>query len=228
MRLATISCASPWRYPGRPCKRSRQRGQLQTAPHSSWGWEGGGSADSSTPGGRLPVGASPSARPVRHCRRRPCPDRGRSADRRVDYHDPALPPRWLIAFGLWLRECSAATRSSMSAPWTLDRLPGETVALAVDCFPEIVAVVAGRLSVHREQSGRGRAGQRRIGAVPRPSDAAASGAGLAEGQPARRRVDDMRRPRARPPPPRPAGEADRRDGAATGLPARQMLTRRRC
>src|SRR5262249_31333284 len=30
------------------------------------------------------------------------PDRGRSTDRRVDYHDPALPPRHaLLGFGLW-------------------------------------------------------------------------------------------------------------------------------
>ncbi|TIU67106.1 MAG: cobaltochelatase subunit CobN, partial [Mesorhizobium sp.] len=33
------------------------------------------------------------------------PDRGRSLDRRADYHDPTLPPRHaLIAFGLWLRK----------------------------------------------------------------------------------------------------------------------------
>ncbi|RWE41449.1 MAG: cobaltochelatase subunit CobN, partial [Mesorhizobium sp.] len=33
------------------------------------------------------------------------PDRGRSADRRADYHDPTLPPRHeLIAFGLWLQK----------------------------------------------------------------------------------------------------------------------------
>ena len=44
------------------------------------------------------------------------PDRGRSADRRADYHDPALPPHHaLVAFGLWLRKSSAATHWSMSA-----------------------------------------------------------------------------------------------------------------
>src|SRR5262249_41613949 len=32
------------------------------------------------------------------------PDRGRSVERRADYHDPALPPRHaLLAFWLWLR-----------------------------------------------------------------------------------------------------------------------------
>ena len=44
------------------------------------------------------------------------PDRGRCADRRADYHDPALPPRHaLVAFGLWLREALGCTRWCMSA-----------------------------------------------------------------------------------------------------------------
>ena len=54
------------------------------------------------------------------------PDRGRSADRRVDYHDPALPPRHaLVAFGLWLREapgCHAVVH--VGAHGTLEWLPG--------------------------------------------------------------------------------------------------------
>ena len=69
------------------------------------------------------------------------PDRGRSADRRVDYHDPALPPRHaLVAFGVWLREelaCHALVH--VGAHGTLEWLPGKTVALSSDCFPEIVA-----------------------------------------------------------------------------------------
>jgi cobaltochelatase CobN len=68
------------------------------------------------------------------------PDRGRSADRRTDYHDPALPPRHeLIAFGLWLREelgCHALIH--VGAHGTLEWLPGKTVALSKGCFPEIV------------------------------------------------------------------------------------------
>lgn len=68
------------------------------------------------------------------------PDRGRSADRRVDYHDPALPPRHtLVAFGLWLREtlgCHALVH--VGAHGTLEWLPGKTVALSRACFPEIV------------------------------------------------------------------------------------------
>jgi len=69
------------------------------------------------------------------------PDRGRSLDRRADYHDPALPPRHaLVAFGFWLR---AAFRADalvhMGAHGTLEWLPGKAVALTAACFPEIVA-----------------------------------------------------------------------------------------
>jgi len=69
------------------------------------------------------------------------PDRGRSADRRADYHDPELPPRHeLVAFGLWLRGalgCHAIVH--VGAHGTLEWLPGKTVALSSACFPEIVA-----------------------------------------------------------------------------------------
>ena len=65
------------------------------------------------------------------------PDRGRSADRRVDYHDPALPPRHaLVAFGLWLREalgCHALVH--VGAHGTLEWLPGKTVALSRGLLP---------------------------------------------------------------------------------------------
>ena len=68
------------------------------------------------------------------------PDRGRSADRRADYHDPTLPPRHaLLAFGLWLRQslgCHAIIH--VGAHGTLEWLPGKTVALSSACFPEIV------------------------------------------------------------------------------------------
>src|SRR5690606_27121726 len=68
------------------------------------------------------------------------PDRGRSSDRRGDYHDPALPPRHaLLAFGFWLRQglgCHALVH--VGAHGTLEWLPGKTVALSRSCFPEIV------------------------------------------------------------------------------------------
>jgi len=69
------------------------------------------------------------------------PDRGRSGDRRVDYHDPVRPPRHaLVAFGGWLRTtlgCHAIVH--VGAHGTLEWLPGKSVALSQSCFPEIVA-----------------------------------------------------------------------------------------
>ncbi|APH71057.1 cobaltochelatase subunit CobN [Aquibium oceanicum] len=68
------------------------------------------------------------------------PDRGRSENRRVEYHDPALPPRHaLVAFGLWMRKtlgCHALIH--VGAHGTLEWLPGKTVALGKNCFPEVV------------------------------------------------------------------------------------------
>ncbi|MGX9147454.1 cobaltochelatase subunit CobN [Mesorhizobium sp. 128a] len=68
------------------------------------------------------------------------PDRGRSADRRADYHDPTLPPRHdLVAFGLWLRKSLGIhALIHVGAHGTLEWLPGKTVALSENCFPEIV------------------------------------------------------------------------------------------
>lgn len=68
------------------------------------------------------------------------PDRGRSADRRADYHDPALAPRHaLVAFGQWMRdEIGAHAIIHVGAHGTLEWLPGKTAALSRDCFPEIV------------------------------------------------------------------------------------------
>ncbi|HET9537176.1 MAG TPA: cobaltochelatase subunit CobN, partial [Mesorhizobium sp.] len=68
------------------------------------------------------------------------PDRGRAASRRADYHDPTLPPHHaLVAFGLWMQKtlgCDAIIH--VGAHGTLEWLPGKTVALSRDCFPEIV------------------------------------------------------------------------------------------
>jgi len=68
------------------------------------------------------------------------PDRGRSSDRRADYHDPQLPPRHaLVAFGLWLQHLAGVDALvHMGAHGTLEWLPGKTVALTGACFPEIV------------------------------------------------------------------------------------------
>jgi len=68
------------------------------------------------------------------------PERGRSEDRRADYHDPTLPPRHeLVAFGLWLRRSLGVDAIvHVGAHGTLEWLPGKAVALGKDCFPEIV------------------------------------------------------------------------------------------
>jgi cobaltochelatase CobN len=68
------------------------------------------------------------------------PDRGRSSQRRADYHDPQLPPRHaLVAFGLWLQHVAAVDALvHMGAHGTLEWLPGKAVALTAACFPEIV------------------------------------------------------------------------------------------
>ena len=66
------------------------------------------------------------------------PDRGRAAQRRADYHDPALPPRHaLVAFGLWLQHVvKADALVHMGAHGTLEWLPGKAVALTAACFPK--------------------------------------------------------------------------------------------
>ncbi len=68
------------------------------------------------------------------------PDRGRSVDRRADYHDPTLPPRHaLLAFGLWLQKSLGIHAIvHVGAHGTLEWLPGKAVALSQNCFPEIV------------------------------------------------------------------------------------------
>ncbi|TIT40457.1 MAG: cobaltochelatase subunit CobN, partial [Mesorhizobium sp.] len=54
--------------------------------------------------------------------------------------DPTLPPRHaLIAFGLWLRKSLGVhALIHVGAHGTLEWLPGKTVALSQNCFPEIV------------------------------------------------------------------------------------------
>ncbi|WP_428030860.1 cobaltochelatase subunit CobN [Ancylobacter sp.] len=66
------------------------------------------------------------------------PDRGSFAERRAQYHDPALPPRHaLMAFGLWLQNTADAV-VHMGAHGSLEWLPGKHVALTAGCFPELL------------------------------------------------------------------------------------------
>jgi cobaltochelatase CobN len=68
------------------------------------------------------------------------PDRGRTDERRADYHDPLKPPRHaLLAFGLWLHHVAKVDALvHMGAHGTLEWLPGKAVALSETCFPEAV------------------------------------------------------------------------------------------
>lgn len=96
------------------------------------------------------------------------PDRGRQADRRADYHDPALVPRHaLIAFGQWMRHALAAHAViHVGAHGAIEWLPGKVVALSGQCFPE---AVLGPLPVIYpfivSNPGEAAVAKRRIGAV---------------------------------------------------------------
>ena len=90
------------------------------------------------------------------------PDRGRSTERRADYHDAILPPRHaLLAFALWLRHVAKVDALiHMGAHGTFEWLPGKAVALTAACFPElVVGSSACDLSLPRQQSGGGGAGK---------------------------------------------------------------------
>ena len=122
-------------------------------------------------------------------------DRGRSSDRRSDYHDAILPPRHaLLAFGLWLRHVAKADALvHMGAHGTLEWLPGKAVALTGSCFPEAGrGRAAGDLSLHRQQPRRSGAGQAPDrGGDHRPSAAAARRGGLSgEARELERLVDE--------------------------------------
>ena len=145
------------------------------------------------------------------------PDRGRSADRRADYHDPTLPPRHaLLAFGLWLQQTLGAhALIHVGAHGTLEWLPGKTVALRETAFPRSSparcrsSIPSSSAIPARRRRPSAASPRSRIGHLPPPL----TGAGLDErrtrARAAGRRICAGRR--ARPPPPRPAGEADRRD-----------------
>jgi len=66
------------------------------------------------------------------------PERGRTADRKAQYHDPATPPRHAyVAFYLWLRHALDADAAlHLGAHGTLEWLPGKAVALGSSCAPQ--------------------------------------------------------------------------------------------
>jgi cobaltochelatase CobN len=65
------------------------------------------------------------------------PERGDVKNRDADYHDLARTPRHAyVAFHLWLRSQRIDALIHMGAHGTLEWLPGKSVALSRDCWPE--------------------------------------------------------------------------------------------
>ncbi|AWM00469.1 cobaltochelatase subunit CobN [Bradyrhizobium amphicarpaeae] len=65
------------------------------------------------------------------------PERGDAVARDSDYHDLARTPRHgYVAFHLWLREQACDAVVHMGAHGTLEWLPGKSVALSSQCWPE--------------------------------------------------------------------------------------------
>ncbi|GAA6179363.1 cobaltochelatase subunit CobN [Shimia sp. NS0008-38b] len=66
------------------------------------------------------------------------PERGSSAQREDEYHDLSRVPRHsYVAFYLWLRHCfEADALVHVGAHGTLEWLPGKSVALSAECWPE--------------------------------------------------------------------------------------------
>jgi cobaltochelatase CobN len=95
------------------------------------------------------------------------PERGEVRTRDADYHDLARTPRHAyVAFYLWLRQQCIDALIHMGAHGTLEWLPGKSVALSRDCWPE---ALAGDLPVIYpfivNDPGEAAQAKRRIGAV---------------------------------------------------------------
>jgi cobaltochelatase CobN len=96
------------------------------------------------------------------------PERGRAADRKASYHDPALPPRHAYcAFYAWLARAEGVDAIvHLGTHGTLEWLPGKTVALSPACAPQ---VLTGGLPVVYpfivNNPGEAAVAKRRIGAV---------------------------------------------------------------
>ena len=94
------------------------------------------------------------------------PERGTPKTREDDYHDLSRTPRHAyVAFYLWL-QCEADALIHIGAHGTLEWLPGKSVALSAECWPE---VLTGTLPVIYpfivNDPGEAAQAKRRIGAV---------------------------------------------------------------
>ncbi len=95
------------------------------------------------------------------------PERGEVASRDGDYHDLSRTPRHgYVAFYLWLRSMGLHALVHVGAHGTLEWLPGKSVALSGECWPE---VLIGALPVIYpfivNDPGEAAQAKRRIGAV---------------------------------------------------------------
>jgi cobaltochelatase CobN len=113
------------------------------------------------------------------------PERGEVSSRDADYHDLARTPRHgYVAFYLWLRAQRIDALVHIGAHGTLEWLPGKSVALSENCWPE--ALTAGLPVIYPfivNDPGESAQAKRRIGAVtlghlPPPQIASAMPAGL--------------------------------------------------
>ncbi|MDO5612475.1 MAG: cobaltochelatase subunit CobN [Paracoccus sp. (in: a-proteobacteria)] len=113
------------------------------------------------------------------------PERGRPQARDAEYHDLTRAPRHAyVAFYLWLRARGVDAIIHIGAHGTLEWLPGKSVALSGDCWPQ---ALTGDLPVIYpfivNDPGEAAQAKRRIGAVtlghiPPPQVTAGQGAGL--------------------------------------------------
>ena len=95
------------------------------------------------------------------------PERGDDAHRHAEYHDLARTPRHAyVAFYLWLRAQALHALVHVGAHGTLEWLPGKSVALSGECWPEMLT---GALPVVYpfivNDPGEAAQAKRRIGAV---------------------------------------------------------------
>ena len=95
------------------------------------------------------------------------PERGTVVQRETDYHDLSRTPRHAyVAFYLWLRAHALHALIHIGAHGTLEWLPGKSVALSTDCWPESLT---GALPVIYpfivNDPGEAAQAKRRIGAV---------------------------------------------------------------
>ncbi len=119
-----------------PLARYRQRlaalpADLRDAICAAWG-------EPEQDGDHRPQGFSIRAARLGHLVAALQPDRGGKADRRSDYHDPALPPRHgYLAFYWWLRDVAGIDALiHLGTHGNLEWLPGKNVALSAACAPE--------------------------------------------------------------------------------------------